>query len=445
MKINEQKYLKRASIKIRRYIRENPEANNFYSQLDTLSLLSLQDLSFKSDLKLFEEFSLIVSVITTIITNPRISNKSEETILRAEQAGSIQSNMFENTMRDASLWKRKNHEMVPEYVHHHEIVDDLKIYENIFIVKVIDLIDTELAKYRDFYVSLLQKFDGQEQLTYAKDREELAMDRLEGLQKRIRRIKNTYFYREVSKAKIDMSHITPTNILLKNRLYNMCYKFYRSMVTYEDKGTLINDFMFYYYILLIKELKRLGFKMNTQTKNATIALNRRGAMDLYQPLTFLSNEYKITTKHHRVYDGIELKVTNRLIRDKQCNSTSHLLLVEPNADFSSVERIIKTGLPEDVVDVEAISLWNLAYLDKGIEMAHPNTSREAELIKGWLSNTMKETLASKKIYSFYCPVCRNKNIDEKNQIFSCKDCGSKFVFYPSNDEDKLWFMKIGRK
>ena len=49
--------------------------------------------------------------------------------------------------------------MVPEYVHHYQYTDDLKIYENLFIGLVIKLIDMELAKYTNFYTNLIPTLD----------------------------------------------------------------------------------------------------------------------------------------------------------------------------------------------------------------------------------------------------------------------------------------------
>ena len=444
MKISEEKYLKSAISNIKRYTKEYPLANDFFNKLNNLQLLSLQELSFKSDLKLFDEFSLILSVITTIISKPHISTKGEETILRADQVGYIQPEMFAKTMQDSPLWKRKNDEMVPEHVHYYETIDNLKIYENIFIVMVIDLIDNELAKYMDFYISVLQRFDGQSRLTYELDNEELAISKIEVLDKRIKRIKNTNFYREVSKAKRIVGHITPTNILLKDRLYNLCYKFYKEMVTYEDKSSLIDDFILYYYTILITELKRAGFKMNVKTKQASISLDKRGNMDLYQPLSFLSNDFKITISRNRVYDGIELEIVNREISDKNINTSTHLLLIDSGTNFADVERSTRTKFLFDFTSVEAISLWNMAYLSKEPIPMYNQSYTSAEMIVKWLNSKMSKTLASTRIYSFYCPICKNKDVSGKDGIYTCNDCNSVYTFYKVDADTKLWFKKIGR-
>ena len=159
MKINEKLYLRKAILQIKRHARENNEAKAFYSKLNTLDIKSLQDLSFNNDLKFFKEINFILSVIISIISHPHISNKGEDIVLRSDQVHSLQNDMFKKTMMDAKLWKhKKNGEMIPEYVHYYQNVDQLNIYENKFIVMLIDLIENELAKFSDFYSTMILSF-----------------------------------------------------------------------------------------------------------------------------------------------------------------------------------------------------------------------------------------------------------------------------------------------
>ena len=105
MKVNEELYLKKSINIITKFAEKHVLADDFYSALNTLEMKSLQDLSFKNDLAFFDEVNFILSVITSIVVHPHISNTGEEIILRSDQVGSIQNDMFMQTLRDASLWK----------------------------------------------------------------------------------------------------------------------------------------------------------------------------------------------------------------------------------------------------------------------------------------------------------------------------------------------------
>ena len=159
MKIIEGIQLKNTIKQIRKYQSEHKGFDNLYRELDSLNINSLQSFSFQNDSDFFDEVSFVLSVINSIIAHPHIITKSEDIVIRAELAGHIEHDQFQKVMRESSLWKQKEFDMVPEYVYHHQHLDELKIYENIFIGMLIKLLDQEINKYYDFYVSILPSID----------------------------------------------------------------------------------------------------------------------------------------------------------------------------------------------------------------------------------------------------------------------------------------------
>ena len=155
MKIIEENLLKKMITQLNNYEKKYQDVKERFTHLEEIEFISLQELSFEKDNEFFDEVTFILSVITSIIAHPQISNHDEDIIERAEQVGNITNEALKQTIRDASLWKEKDFELVPEYIHYHQHIDDLKIYENIFIGMLIHLIDTELAKYDVFYQRLI--------------------------------------------------------------------------------------------------------------------------------------------------------------------------------------------------------------------------------------------------------------------------------------------------
>ena len=200
MKIIEEQNLQNAILQLNTYQKKFTKISEFYHNLDTLEIPSLQNLSFEKDNEFFDEVSLILSVIASIIAKPHLSNKGEDIILRAEQAGHLSNESFQKVLKDSSLWKEKSLEMVPEYVHHYQYTDDIKIYENLFIGMLVNLIDEELIKYYNFYLNLVPSIDlnNDYSLVDTKNAEE-ALKKLDRLNRKIRYIKNTYFYKEGSR------------------------------------------------------------------------------------------------------------------------------------------------------------------------------------------------------------------------------------------------------
>ena len=81
MKLSEEKYLKKAIRDIKRYAKQYSDAGSFYRHLDALNCPSLQEVSFQSDLKFFEECQFIFHVILSIIAHPHLTNQGEDVVL----------------------------------------------------------------------------------------------------------------------------------------------------------------------------------------------------------------------------------------------------------------------------------------------------------------------------------------------------------------------------
>lgn len=111
--------------------------------------------------------------------------------------------------------ERKNDEMVPEYVHHYQYTDDIKIYENIFIGMLINLIRLELNKYSEFYASLIPSVESNNDKYLENKIAEKMITKIEALQRKQMFIQNTSFYKEISKCNLHLTKVLPTNILLK--------------------------------------------------------------------------------------------------------------------------------------------------------------------------------------------------------------------------------------
>ena len=157
MKIIEENKLNQ-QINIINEFTQNKSIKEYFDSISSLHISSLQDISFEEDIAFFDEVSFILSVIASIINHPHLTNKTEDIIIRSELAGSIPADAFNQVVKEPILWREQDYEMVPENVHYYQYTDELKIYENIFIVMLIKLLSTEMNKYLSFYVSKIPSF-----------------------------------------------------------------------------------------------------------------------------------------------------------------------------------------------------------------------------------------------------------------------------------------------
>ena len=430
MRVKEEQFLKKTINEIKKFAKANKDASSFYAAVNDIEVSTLQDKSFNSDIDFFDKINFILSVITSIIVHPHISNKGENIILRADQVHSLQNDMFLKTMQDASLWKHnKDNEMIPEQVHYYQNVDELRIYENIFVVMLVNMLNDELNKYKDFYSTMILTLSNENVLSTSDDNVEVAFEKIDRLLKRIRKIKQTYFYRTISKGeKPFIRYVTPTNILLKDRLYNFCFKFYRQFITYEDKDELASDFTSYYYMLIVQALNNLGFTLKDNSHSS---------------LTLQNKAFQVIVGLDKVYKGISFKVT---YKNNKKVSAKHLLLVDHQSNFANATDNAKNIENGEYSSIESISIWNRAYLEK--ETINPivqNPRSEKELIKQFLDDKLTIVTGSNRLYTHYCPICKERSIDidDVSQICTCSSCSSSYIF-DEKTEDTMWFIKIKR-
>ncbi len=449
MRIVEESFLKRTVGKLNRYALRHKNSSEFFNSLDELEIKPLQDLSFQSDLKYFDEINFILSVISSIISHPHISTTGEHIVLRTELANRITSDTFQMTMRDPKLWTDDGLKMIPENVYYYQSIDELCIYENIFIVMLIKMIETELKKYNDFYVSLIETFDGQESLSLSSNNANVASNKIKRVFKKLKYIKDTYFFKEINRRGVYLKTIRPTNILLKDRLYNYCFKFYRSLITYSDKQVLLKDFRTYYYVLLLRALKSRGFvfeqtDLDNETQSYEILQDEDGCLVLPK-VNFTGDTFDISVEPYEDL-GLRVVVTNRWISSLRSRSATHLLVFEPQENVDELKRIHE-ATKDGFQTVEAVHLWNLVCVDDGLTITFKNPLSEQALMDKWLESKLLHSIASAKIYRSYCPSCKNQALEVlQNSHRKCGVCGSVYTFY-RDDEGRncLWFLKLRRQ
>ena len=198
MKIIEENYLKNIISQLNKHLNGYSTYNTFIDEIEGFESSTLQDLSFKTDLEFFDEISLMLSIISSIISHPLISNKFEDVIVRTELAPSLSSEKFMDTLKDPSLWKEDGLTMIPEFVHYQQNIDEIRIYENRFICHILNLIEMELSKYNDFYISMIHTINDGNNLSLDNDNSEIALEKLKFLTKKVKHLKNTRFYKTIT-------------------------------------------------------------------------------------------------------------------------------------------------------------------------------------------------------------------------------------------------------
>lgn len=414
MKIIEELKLKDTIEYIMRFEKKHESLGEIYQYIGDLNLFSIQGHNYQFDKEFFDEVSFVLSVIITIIKHPHIRSFDVDEIIRADLAGHIENDSFFMTCHDPKLWRDKDGEMSPEEVYYHEHIDEIKIYENIFIGMLINLIEQDLKKSLEFYVSLLPTLTYKNNL-YTNEDVKYSIAKIEKELKKIRYIKDTFFYKQIKKCNLSNRKVIPTNILLKDRLYNYCFKFYKKFIRYEDFESLYSDFTKYYFYLVLQNLKKRKANL-VKVEDDTIYLNWNG----FDLKFWIAKKLPI----------IKCNITNGVTNDVE------LICL---ADLASLEKLVK----DDVISLDynhfVVTMWNL-YDDDDVKLNNVALT-ESELIKMFLDEALRCATIDKDIYTRYCPICKARAISLDNDVYTCTTCHSKYTFVLEN---KAWFLKVKR-
>ena len=394
-----------------------------YSKIENLTTASLQGFSIEGDRAFLKEISSVLNVIISIISHPHISNKREEVVIRIEQAQQISDEALRQILMDSSLWRRHGVEMIPEEVYHYQYIDEVRIYENRFIGLLISIIDKELAKFSTFYLSKLPVLKMADVSLDDPTAGEIISE-IDRLRRKSQFLMNTAFYREVSKGKPISRKIQPTNILVKDRLYCYCYRFYRKFVRYDDISDAKHDLRNYYFIHLLMEIKKHGYYL------APVESEQDEDRLLFEGLNFFLEIIPSES------DNLEMTVRWR--NDKSVPIARHLLVFSVNGGERLTPDEIERYSEYDSINF--VSLWELT-AERGEIITE--SIPEAAMISHWLESKTSTAFADKKIYEKYCPVCRSRDTEASENFHRCHTCSTEYVFTSLGSRDAVWFRRIG--
>ena len=396
-----------------------------YSHAESAGDFSLQKISYEEDCSYFKEALSLLGIILSIAEKPHVSTRREEVFARIEQAGQLSADDFKRVCRDGSLWKRRGVKMVPEELYYFRNEDELCIYENRFIVLLIDLIGREITELKRVYGERLPRIGENTDELYAGDAG-MALDFARNIEKRVAYLKNTGFYKIVGKEKPLKGRISPTNILLKDLKYRACFKFYNGFLKYQCEGEEAEDLRSILKIYILKSLKKLGFDLK-EGKNL--------------------NEYKACGKEFSLnFDfnkkgAVILDVTHKISK----KTVKYALFAEDGRSAEAAEEFAAGDDGKNFCSVEMIGEWSLK---DGVthELLSRAGQTEEEMIYSWLASKIRLIRADSSVYKKYCPACGVSGVYENDGDFSCPNCGTRYAFTQnSSGESVIWICKLRRE
>ncbi len=436
----------------------------FYVALDSFKYTRPYD--FDEEKRKFEELKMVTDKIVSIVYNPAFHTEKSEIILRSELSGKLSHESFSDTMRDPSLWKEKRGEMVPEYVHTIENIDTIDIYENRFIALLINEINDTLETIIDDITPMVESIGEhyqnnlftfgpysplrnmrQKEYPYSpfllkgnEEKEEL-YSLLLRIRKRVKHLKDTEFYKITSKHPISHS-IKPTNILIHDKLYSYCFKYYMANMRKEGNEEKRREILYYnyFFISLLRSLKEMKYLKKKEMPKLSFDNEDRLHFSpfkmKYLPFSFLIKE---DSERLGVYVDVVLHYD-----DKDEKSSYYLFTKEKYSEKNSSSFV---SIKDEKNDSKVILITcnNLLKEYDSVLTLSYRRNRNKALLGDLLSSFNILIDANRDLYSEMCPVCgKNKTIFNGKE-YLCQNCHSEYTMDKYSNKTLLWIKSYGKE
>lgn len=453
----------------------------------------------------FEEIKRVVPFLLKIVDKPRSFIKSLEEKVPVETAKKINHKAIAKLSRDSNDWYARTVLAVkPKNVISDINEETIDLYENRFICSLTDRIARLVASRRHYYQDQIKNLDdnsaifamerdyhttssfpffnkvNKNSMNYVSDnsfREKLEqeLEKTIEVEKKIRLIKRSEFYRTLHKKRKVIDPIQKTNILMFEFNYNQAYKLWKLLNQFHEENKLENDieididdlnnyYFIYCFISILSALHDMGFRETTNNKiicnENIVKIGSNDEMDFIRgidqiQLKLVKNSIKlgyINTENKNKIDEFIFYPNyvdfENMSRSKVDDFTRGILdgFID-NSKFSTVssryslvsinmnrcsedntfsDRVYRRfyGIGNNYAPVEEpVSLKNWGNYKAGIVILTPVKLRDNflkiekiinyHIIKGRNINTFAKE----------CPLCGGKHIvSSNNQHFVCNDC-----------------------
>ena len=436
---------------------------DFYRALNSFAYY--ETYNYDKEKEKIAQLKSVAEKIVSIVYKPTFHTDNNRVVLRSELAGKLPSDLFTDTLKEPQFWKQKGNEMAPEYAYSYESVDNIDIYENRFISHLIDEIDDEISYALDHVASLSESLDEHYQNNQLLFGEYSFLRNIQGMsypyssfglksgkasksifllarkaKRTIKNLKGTSFYKITSKHP-HSGYYKPTNILIHDKLYSYCYRFYCANYKKNDSETRQENILYfnYFFVSLLSYLKEN--KLLKSSDMPEIAIDEEGMIVFSsfevarRPFTFSFREDK---------SNIGLSIDTTISFDEREERSSLCLLLREKIASKEFENInsIKKNLDAKTILVTENNL--LTHYDSILTFSHYRKGNE-KLLNDLFSLMTILISVDDESDSSLCPVCGKSKIVSSGTRCLCQDCHSEYVTDNIDGDPLLWIASYRKE
>jgi len=423
-----------------------------------------------------KEAKEILDIISSIIVKPHITIKGEDSIIRSELATNVDPNSYLKTLADPSLWKRKNGKMSPEQVYTRQTSDTYVLYENILMMRILDFINDELLSVSRIYekrVGNLRSYFECEAFNYNQygvlallNKMKMPVDNIlykgdesvqttsKSLSKALKKcstLKSTAFYKEVSKAKTPRKEIILTNILLNDRRYYTCYKFYKKYISSQDENYFLPLYQDYILLRIFNDLK--DDYTFSEVINRSVNISYDKGFKFNKPIHIQDKMFTYSFEKDNNEYGIIIKVKPKKEKNKEAvddnKAAKHYLIITlelNNDNYKHFKNEVDKKRSEGYDNVVIVTLRNNTnHYNNIMNVSFYKDDDTLDAIKNLFSSFHLMFDCDLNTYANTCPLCGKRSVHSTELNFVCSGCHGTYTTLEINAKQYLWIKGFGGK
>ncbi len=454
-------FLSNFNLSLKEKMGEKP--TGFFRALDSFTYYEAYD--YEKEKEKINELKNVVDKIISIVYKPMFHTDNNRVVLRSELAGKLPYDLFTDTLKEPQFWKQKGNEMAPEYAYAYENVDNIDIYENRFISHLIDEIDDEISYALDNMASLNESLDEHyqnNQLLFGKYSFLRNIQRMSypytsftlksakankdiftlarKVKKTIKNLRGTNFYKVTSKHP-HSGYYKPTNILIHDKLYSYCYRYYCANYKKNESNNRQEDILYFNYFF-ISFLSYLKEKKLLKSKNMPKVTFDYEGMITFSPFKIIQSPFTFSFKENKGDVGLNIDVSLKFDEHEECSSLYLLLREKTTSKMLNNINSIKKNVNSKMVLVTENNL--LANYDSILTYSHYKKEND-KLLDDLFSLMTILIYTDDESYSSLCPVCGKNKIVFNGKRYLCQDCHSEYVTHNIDKDPLLWITSYRKE
>jgi len=414
-----------------------------------------------------DDITKVVTYIRSVFRQPHVFLRKEDIVQNVSSASKMDNASLKESYKDSKLWKVQNGQVAPEYVHTYVQEENLAIYENRFVVYLLDLLLAEVDKklsalcksissiHKNMgdaedgfsisnYIDYADANGGMPVLATNKEPKSATIAELLRAKKQLEMLQTKELYKACKKAgDFNVAGLKPTNIFMKDKDYNACYLFFLNYLSKEpivtSESKMYNGFVI---VNLFSALVNAGFECDKEQEEILINTSANMKFDCVK---FVKDPFTVTLSL-KADDEIEMTVTE--IADN--NTAKYAIKILSSAqtskmeDFTSADSYAEKLMAEksdDVLNVFLITDAEVAKAKNAVFVS-PAKADSNERLTNLIKFCTFVVEGSQFIHTRFCPVCGSSLAVPSENDYNCVTCDSLYHLFNYASKDLIWVKQL---